>query len=383
LLNITNAKMTSGMLNQLAYRGLKRTAADYSDSEDDEPKNGEQQLTPPIKRRFTADDQHQTDEHEDDNESNSGKSLSKRRKKRRRRQKRHVKGYYEMSESERRKYEERTKIKAQRMKDRMLAKGHMLAPYNSSEFLINDANDDTLRKLDEALHDGTEHGDISPTISSGGKTGGRSRNSSFSLDSEDDFYYSSPDDEDEFLTKEFNKDIERSHCDRLENMKKDELILEFLGREKQMEALEKRLEEIQDRETTKELTGEVDYEFSRGEVPMEPETAQKIKIFQGEIRRLMRENKNLHLENARLKRKHRTRVEVSTSSDEDEEIATAGGSNSINSGINLQPMIQAAADKCREDGGKTEDTGYESTQSKEQTPERDIRRHHSHQEDGC
>jgi len=369
LLHFTNAKMTTEMLNQLAYRGLKRTVADYSDSEDEENQNGDQQLTPPLKRRFNDEDQHQTDEHEDDNDSNSGKSLSKCRKRRRRRQKRHVKGYYEMSETERNRFEERTKMKAQRMKDRMLAKGHMVAPYNSSEFLINDANDDTVRLLDAALNDG---GDMSPAMSSGGKTGGRSRNSSFSMGSDEDYYYSSPDDEDEFLTKEFSKDYERSNVDRLENMKKDEIILEYLGREKQVEALEKRLEEIQDRETTKELTGEVDYEFSRGEVPMEPETAQKIKVFQAEIRRLMRENKNLHLENARLKRKYRARVDVSTSSDEDEETATGDHQQ------DLLPMIQAAAAKCSEDCGRTEDTGYESTQSKEQTPERDIRRHDSH-----
>merc|ERR1719245_644993 len=102
-------------------------------------------------------------------------------------------------------------------------------------------------------------------------------------------------------------------------MDKENLIQEYLGVEKKLELLEKRLLDINQRETMKALTGEVDYEFHRGEVPMEPDMAEKIQVFQSEIKRLMKENKTLQMENSSLKRKllvkpHSTRRYSSSSS---------------------------------------------------------------------
>ncbi len=393
--------MTTEVLNIMppadsSPRGVKRTA----ENENSAVTSDLDYETPP-KRRMSGNfaDTNDNENGESSEKSANNQQQQQKRRRRRRRQKRsgQLKGYYEMTEVERRKYEERTRNRLERTKEKMLAKGHMLAPYNSTQFLINDANDDTVRLLDEALHD-NGGGAASPggASSSCGDRNSRSRQSSFSVEDEEDYFYSSPDDEGEFLTKEFSKDYEQSSVDRLEGMPKDRLILEYLGMEKQVEALEKRLEEIQDREAVKALTGEVDYEFSRGEIPMEPETAQKIKVFQAEIRRLAKENKALHMENARLKRKQRSartsataaaggsgsfwtaNGSTSSSDSEGEQQLTNGGDT--NDQQDLFPAIKAAVavggcygGKGREtDGGKTEDTGYESTQSKEQTPERDF-----------
>ena len=48
----------------------------------------------------------------------------------------------------------------------------------------------------------------------------RARESSFSLDSDEDYYYSSPEDEEEFVNKEFIKDYNMVRTDRLVDMSK-------------------------------------------------------------------------------------------------------------------------------------------------------------------
>jgi hypothetical protein len=48
----------------------------------------------------------------------------------------------------------------------------------------------------------------------------RARESSFSLDSDEDYYYSSPEDEEEFVNKEFIKDYNMVRTDRLVDMTK-------------------------------------------------------------------------------------------------------------------------------------------------------------------
>eukprot|EP00088_Acartia_fossae_P022167 TRINITY_DN23430_c0_g1_i3.p1 TRINITY_DN23430_c0_g1~~TRINITY_DN23430_c0_g1_i3.p1 ORF type:complete len:448 (+),score=171.40 TRINITY_DN23430_c0_g1_i3:179-1522(+) len=355
-----------------------------------------------AKRRFTSgditeDDNNQTTSPLKQRRASSG-AAGNNTKKRRRRQKRrnkNIKGYYEMTDAERDRYEARTKAKLERIKARMLAKGHMLAPYNSTAFLINDANDDEVKRLDAALHDATSSaaspahssGDDSVTTSGGEPGKIRSRNSSFSVDSEaDDYFYSSPDDEEEFLSKEFSKDYERGGFERLENMEKDQLIIEYLGMEKRVESLEKRLEEIQDREAIKQLTGEsnpAEYSFSRSQ---SDNTAHKIKLFKAEICRLMKENQVLHMENSRLKRKyqqnphqpysnesHRGDDVESTTTDFSDDIADNNSNDDVlSSKIADFVAASSSAAKAVMLTNNTEDTGYESTQSKEQTPERDL-----------
>lgn len=118
----------------------------------------------------------------------------------------------------------------------------------------------------------------------------RARESSFSIDSDEDYYYSSPEDEEEFMSREFIKDYDNLRNDRLIDMSKAELINEYLQMEDKIEALEKRLsrqssqtEQIQVENTVKEEDS--------SKKAME-DTIQK---FQNEIKRLESENDKLKL----------------------------------------------------------------------------------------
>lgn len=77
----------------------------------------------------------------------------------------------------------------------------------------------------------------------------RTRDSSFSIDSEDNYFYSLPEDEEEYLTKEFSSVYEDAQSERLANMSKNELIQEYLLLEAKYDNLVKRT----DRSKTKPI----------------------------------------------------------------------------------------------------------------------------------
>ena len=61
----------------------------------------------------------------------------------------------------------------------------------------------------------------------------------------------------------------------------------------EVKMLEMRLVIVQEDEDKKAREGQVEYDWRKGEVHMEPETAQKIRVFQNEIAKLDSENKGL------------------------------------------------------------------------------------------
>jgi len=200
----------------------------------------------------------------DSEESDEGVSLTKRSgKKSRRLRRKTYRPYYQLSEKERLIRDERELLREQKLNERMVAKGRITAPYNTTQFLMLDKCDN--RSEDRLYSDS-------------------------SMDSEEDF-----------ISREFRKDYEGEHVNRLERMSKEMLLSELLLAERRNERLEQRLETIQLREEKKAKHGEVDYEFYRVEVPMEPETALKIKVFQEEIEKLRGENQKLMKENAEMK----------------------------------------------------------------------------------
>jgi len=312
-------------------------------------------------------------------------AAKRRRKRARRGQRRPHKGYYEMTDSERALMEERAKARADQIRARMLAKGHMLAPYNSTQFIISDREQDEVRRLDHALHDDQKK--MADLFKTSPRRVSRQRNdSSFSLDSDEGYFYSSPEDEQEFISKEFRKDYAKGNMDRLDKMDKMKLIQEYLSVEKKMELLEKRLEDINHQEAVKACNGEADYEFARGEVPMEPDMAEKIKVFQTEIARLIQDNAHLLRENSSLKRKLvRTRhhsdnssASSSSSSSSSSEDSSSQSEEEDDSSTDEETVDELLEDmpphkKGGEGADKTDDTGYESTQSKEETPEPERR----------
>merc|ERR1711864_51810 len=116
--------------------------------------------------------------------------------------------------------------------------------------------------------------------------------------------------------------------------------------ERKNEGLEARLEGIRMREEEKMRRGEVDYEFSKGEVPMEPEMAAKIVVFQSEIQRLRNDDS-----------------ESSSSSDSSSD-SSSGSSSDDSDDSSDDDELKEVPDSRQ--GVATEDTGYESTQSKEE-----------------
>lgn len=95
-----------------------------------------------------------------------------------------------------------------------------LVPYNTNKFLMEE-------HMPEAIL-----GRVSPS--------GRTRNSSFSVDSED-YFNALPEDEEAFLTKEFSSVYETARAERLDGMSKNQLIKEYLQLEANYDKLSKTL----------------------------------------------------------------------------------------------------------------------------------------------
>ena len=165
------------------------------------------------------------------------------------------------------------------------------APFNSTQFLMNDHESDTIQYLDSTL--GVHKKEVNSAASSVRgerpvRKINRARDSSFSLDSDEDFYYSSPEDEEDFVNQEFMKAYDNARTDRLVDMSKADLIQEYLVMENRVDSLEKRLSILQNNpnlDTPPDTSPEESFPVS--------ETTEKIKKFQRKIIRLESENESL------------------------------------------------------------------------------------------
>jgi len=189
------------------------------------------------------------------------------------------------------------------------------APFNSTQFLMNDHKTEAVRHLDSTLNGGRGKGQTeevnvddenSVDISMAERPLRRitrARESSFSIDSDEDYYYSSPEDEEEFMSREFIKDYDNLRNDRLIDMSKTELINEYLQMEERIETLEKRLS--RQNSTSQTTTENVEVENNTKQEEEQEETtsdsnskeamADTISQFQKEIQRLESENDKLKL----------------------------------------------------------------------------------------
>lgn len=168
------------------------------------------------------------------------------------------------------------------------------APHNNNQFLLEDHG--LIEDLDENLKNADK--DVS-----------RTRDSSFSVDSDGEFY-SSPDDE-EFLIKDFVDHYESVQAERLLSMSKTQLIEEYQELENKVELLTKRLEKTDEEEE---------------ELDTKPELKR-------EIDRLKVENERLRLENEALKSKL-----VSCSDSEDSETDSSDSCSSSTSSRSSSPL---------------------------------------------
>ncbi|XP_054721909.1 protein HEXIM1-like [Uloborus diversus] len=205
----------------------------------------------------------------------SDNSSEVRKRKNKNRRKRKWKPYSKLTWDERRELEERDSKRAYRIREEMTSYGLTLAPYNTTQFLMEDH--DVQEPDYEHISNGHRH-----------------RENSNSLDSSDD-YYSSPEDEEEFLQQQFVQTYEDIHAEHLNNMSKIELVQELVNMEDKVETLEKSLQEAR-------MNKPNHCELRPNGLNVEAEL-EKIRVFREEIEKLSQENDILRRENDKLLRR--------------------------------------------------------------------------------
>lgn len=201
--------------------------------------------------------------------------VSARKKRNKNRKKRKWRPYWKLTWRERKELEERDSRRANRIREEMLTNGITLAPYNTTQFLMEDHN---LQEPDyEHIPNGHRH-----------------KENSNSIDSSDEFY-SSPEDEEEFLHQQFVETYENIHIEHLNSLSKTELVQELVNMEDKVEILEKSLEEARVQNQLKEKEDESNNFNAEAEL-------EKIRVFREEIEKLSQENDFLWRENEKLRK---------------------------------------------------------------------------------
>lgn len=228
------------------------------------------------------------------------------------------------------------------------------APYNTTQFLMNDHSDlpDLDQKLSEAVSSELPATFQKPSAPS------RTRDSSFSVDSDEDYFYSSPEDEEEFLTKEFSTAYEDLHAERLSTLSKSELIQEYLQLEAKVDLLTKRL-----RGKNFHQIEERDIESKSNST--DSESAKKLKICQQRIDDLMQQNEQLKRENESLKAQTHGSPISSVDSESDSD-STSNGNRSRYSFPLSSPSIspERVGYASRRENNQRKDSSVSSTDSK-------------------
>ena len=159
----------------------------------------------------------------------------------------------------------------------------------------------------------------------------RTRDSSFSIDSETDGFYSSPEDEEEFLTKEFSTAYEVVYAERLNGLSKEELIQEYAQLDAKIEML------------TEKLCGKI----STTQISADNNEASainndyRLKLLQQRIDELLQQNELLRRENEMLQKQHQRRVAGSPMSSVDSESDSDSSSSHSDSSCNNRKQISA------------------------------------------
>ncbi|XP_067089149.1 protein HEXIM1 [Osmerus mordax] len=226
--------------------------------------------------------------------TNSGVGTDARqgKKKHRRRpskKKRRWKPYYKLSWEEKKELDERETARASRVREEMFAKGLPVAPYNTTQFLMEehdreepDLNTETgARRLlgpgrpeDTASEDDLMDEEEDDDGSGGGSDGiGRAGNAGG-----------------EFLQRDFSETYEKYHVESLQNMTKQELVQEYLELEKCMSRLE---------EENNRLRFSVNDPATRldSPVPQTQSDSTRLKELESELERLRAQNSELLLQN--------------------------------------------------------------------------------------
>ena len=245
-----------------------------------------------------------------------GKSKSRAANKTRRARRKAFRPYYQLSEGERDVREERERLRVAKLKERMWAKGRIIAPYNTTQFLMADT---------EQPHAGAEDGC---------------------------YYAATPaaDDQD-FMCQEFRKEYEVHNINRLDKMSKEMLLSEYMLLERKNEKLEEKLKTIKEREEAQEE------EATNGRNNSELEYANRLMKLQSEMEKLKMENQRLLAENVEMRRRLNNESESEESSDTE-------SSSSSSSEADFSSLLEDKQMPGYREQQSSDDPGYESNQSK-------------------
>ena len=161
---------------------------------------------------------------ESENQCDSAEKKKRRRRLKGGKHHRKWKPYEKLSWNERRELEERETQRATQKREEAFAHGHPVAPYNTTQFLMDD------------------HGKADPNIGDGLLNRNNSRESTDGSGSTSDSSEEMNSEEEEFLEKEFAETYDNMHAERLQKMSKDELIKDYIEMETKLDRLQKRLE---------------------------------------------------------------------------------------------------------------------------------------------
>jgi len=279
--------------------GGGKTAASGEDSTSDKPPLGDDSATP--------------------GGSGGSRTNRKRKRTRNRRNKKKYVPYSKLSWQERRERDERETRRANKIREKMFLSGQPVAPYNTTQFLIEDHNE----SIEIDAQQLPRHK--------------RARDSSFSYDSDEDFYYSSPEDEEEYYLKDFASTYDSLHSDQLQAQTKTKLVQDVLALEKRVESLQKEMIELKGR--------------------CQDSGEDKVLLYKAEITKLSEENNRLRAENECLRRKcisdPGNPADESSSVDSESDSNSSTGSSSSQEEVVPEPEQPPPGD-CLMDGGPPE-----------------------------
>ncbi|XP_059526421.1 protein HEXIM2 isoform X1 [Myotis daubentonii] len=195
------------------------------------------------------------------------------RKKHRRRpskRKRHWRPYLELSWDEKQQRDEKQGQRASRLREEMFAKGQAVAPYNTTQFLMNDRNPE---EPDLDVPQGASHPGSSEE--SEAEDSGRP--------------VQAPG---EFQQRDFSETYERFHTESLQGRSKQELVQDYLDLERRLSLAEEETRKLQ------QLQGRT----SRQSCRQVEELAAEVERLRTENQRLRQENEMWHQEGSQAPR---------------------------------------------------------------------------------
>lgn len=202
--------------------------------------------------------------------SSSSSAQKKRKHRRWKPRRRKWKPYFKLSWREKSRLEDREGRRATRVRAARFAHGQPVAPYNTTQFLMEDHN--------------LEEPDLKPVNGAPPSEERACKN-----DEEDR----------EFITKEFGEIYDNIHAERLNAMSKVELIQEYLQMEDREELLLRQLSQVNgDVPNEEEMEAPVNGDLGAWKMG---ENEEKVRIFRDEIEKLLEQNEKLRAENRRLK----------------------------------------------------------------------------------